>query len=383
MSALCLDIGGASTLSVAEGTEPSLSAMVAEAFAPYGPATAPVATPSVSIESLADRPTFRDIEGRAGDDLVTAYDGSRAFVIVGRQACAIPDPLHYSPATFAFTPGFPIHSLLHSYVRTAAALTALRNDAVVVHASAVSIKGQGVLVGGWSESGKTEVALALAEAGAEFLSDKWTIVGRDGSLRPFPASVGVRKWVLPYLPRLRSALPRMARAQLMGAAAVSLASRPMQRPFRNPLLREVGSYSRRLAALADRAALSVAQVRAAYGTTSDPIAPVPLGLVVLLSTAAPRTRPATVRGDPEVVSHRLAQAAMFERRSYFSVTDRARYGGASEDRTDGPAVARIEEPLLRARLAGVMVLQVQAPFPSDPRRVVESIVAGGADCLAI
>jgi hypothetical protein len=368
------DIGGAATLAVAPGTEPALAGAVAGAFVPYRPRSEPVATVGVSIQPLSHAPRFQDIENRAGDGLVTAYDGERAYILHGRHACVVPDPLRDAPAAFAYTPGFPMHELVRSYVRTAVSLTALRTDAVVVHASAVSIHGRAVLIGGWSESGKTEIALALAEAGAEFISDKWTIVRSDGSVCPFPASVGVRRWVLPYLPKLRARLPRTATAQLAGAAALSLVSRPLRRSFRNAVLREAGSRSTQLVALAERAALSVEQVRAAYGNVGDVTTPLPLGLVVLLSTVAHGTRPAATSVETGIVARRLAQAAAFERRTYFSVTERVRYGGASPDRTDGPTVAGIEESLLRARLTASGVLEVRTPFPGDPRRAAESIL---------
>lgn len=368
-----LDVGGVAIVAVAAEAEPALARSISHAFAPYLPRSEPAPTVSVSIQPMADAPAFRDIQHAAGDGLVTAYDGERAYLLRGRHACVVPDPLREAPAVFAYTPGFPMHELVRSYVRPAVALAALRRDTVVVHASAVSINGRAVLIGGWSESGKTEIALALAEAGAAFLSDKWTIVRADGSVCPFPASVGVRRWVLPYLPTLQARLPRAAKAQLVGAAAVSFASRPFQRSFRNALLREAGSRAAQLTALADRAALSVDQVRAAYGTVGDVTRPVPLGLVVLLSTVAPGTPLAAAPVDPGVVARRLAQAAAFERRAYFSVTERVRYGGASDERIDGPTVTSIEESVLRARLADAHLLQVRTPFPADPRRIVERI----------
>lgn len=368
------DVGGAATLAIAPGTEPALARAVTGAFAPYPPRSDPVATVGVSIQPLSYTPRFLDIENPAGDGLVTAYDGERAYILRGRHACVVPDPLRDAPAAFAYTPGFPVHELVRTYVRTAVSLTALRTECVVVHAAAVSINGRAVLIGGWSESGKTEIALALAEAGAEFISDKWTIVRADGSVCPFPASVGIRRWVLPYLPKLRAQLPRTATAQLAGAAALSLVLRPFRRSFRNEVLREAGWRSTQLVALAERAAVSVEQVRAAYGTVGDVTTPLPLGFVVLLSTVAPGTRPAVTSAEMGVVARRLAQAAAFERRTYFSVTDRVRYGGASRDRTDGPTVAGIEESLLRARFADAGVLEVRTPFPGDPRRAAEGIL---------
>jgi hypothetical protein len=128
--------------------------------------------------------------------------------------------------------------------------------------------------------------------------------------------------------------------------------------------------------MADRVALSVDQVRAAYGAAGDVKTPVPLALVVLLSTVAPGKLPEFVPVDPGTVAARLAKAAAFERRAYFSVTERVRYGGASQDRTDGPVVTGLETNLLQARLAAIGLLEVRTPFPADPRRVVEPIFRG-------
>jgi hypothetical protein len=371
-----IDVGGAATVSVAPEAEPGITRGIERAFTPYLPHVESASGIGVLIRPVTDVPAFRDIENAAGDGLVTAYDGERAYVLRGRQACVVPDPVRECPAVFAYTARFPVLDLVRSYIRPAVALAALANDAVVVHASAVAINGRAILVGGWSESGKTEIALALAEAGAEFISDKWTIVRADGTVCPFPASVGIRRWVLPYLPKLRAKLPRLASAQIVGAAAASFASRPIRRPSGNAFLREAGALSTKLVAMADRVALSVDQVRAAYATTGDVKTPVPLGLVVLLSTVAPGTTPEVVPVDPGTVAGRLAQAAAFERRAYFSVTKRVRYGGASHDRTDGPAVTGLETNLLRVRFAATGRLEVRAPFPNDPRRVVEPIFRG-------
>ncbi len=370
-----LDIGGAATLGVAAEAGPQIAWGIARAFAPYvpGPAHAQPVSTDVAIQPIADMPAFQDIEGAAGDGLVTAFDGSRAFLVRGQTACALPDPINESPAAFAYTPDFPVLELVRSFIRPAVALAGLRHGAVVVHASAVAIDGQAVLIGGWSESGKTEVALGLAEAGAEFLSDKWTIVRSDGLVCPFPASVGIRRWVLPYLPGLRAGLPAAARTQLLGAAGASLVTGPFRRPFRNPILRQAGALSTKLTGLADRAALSLTQVRAIYGNPGDVTTPVPLGLVVLLTTLPPGAAPVSVPVHAGAVARRLAQAAAFERREYFSVTERVRYGGAGDERTDGRAAAEIESDLLRARFEATRLLRLQIPFPDDPRRAVESI----------
>jgi hypothetical protein len=67
--------------------------------------------------------------------------------------------------------------------------------AVAVHASLVEVDGQGVVIAGWSESGKTEAALGLAaRLGGRFISDKWVVLDGEGSW-PHPGVAGLRDWV--------------------------------------------------------------------------------------------------------------------------------------------------------------------------------------------
>src|SRR5919202_225078 len=146
--------------------------------------------------------------------------------------------------------------------------------AVAVHSAAVVVDGRAVLVAGWSESGKTETALALAERGAVFLSDKWTIVGDDGTAAVFPIGVGVRGWVLDHLPRLRAALGATPRARLAIAGAGRAAARRLPA--------EGGDALGRLIGLADRVALAPSAVRRAYGTAAGPWR-APLRAVALLT----------------------------------------------------------------------------------------------------
>ncbi|HWT22825.1 MAG TPA: hypothetical protein VN213_04905, partial [Solirubrobacteraceae bacterium] len=159
----------------------------------------------------------RDIQNPAGDGVVTAADGARLRLLVGGRACDVPDPAREGTVAVAYEPGFPVAPLFRSLLRPALQVALPPRGAVAVHGAAVEVEGRAVVVAGWSESGKTEAALALIEDGARFLSDKWTVVGRDAEASAFPIGVGVRRWVLPYLPRLAAALHGRARAQVRAA----------------------------------------------------------------------------------------------------------------------------------------------------------------------
>src|ERR671912_140647 len=101
--------------------------------------------------------------------------------------------------------------------------------AVAVHGSLVAAEGSGILVSGWSESGKTEVALALALAlGGGLASDKWVVV-RDGGAWAVPGAAGIRGWVVPYLAGGLSAMSGIQRARLRSEGITRRASRALAR----------------------------------------------------------------------------------------------------------------------------------------------------------
>ena len=324
----------------------------------------------VILEPLDERdaPTNAERQNPARDGVVSATHEGRLFVVAGERACSIPDVLADGPARFAVQDGFPLSAVWGPGVRAALHLKLPARGAVAVHSAAVELDGGGIAVAGWSESGKTETALALMEMGARFLSDKWTVLGPDG-LSAFPINVGVRRWVLPYLPTLRSALPRASRAQLAVAGAFAATTKPLRR-------REgrTGALLERGVALADRAALTPSEVRAAYRQDDDPGRRVPLRALVLLLTA-PGDEVRVQEADPVWAAARLARTAAYERREHFELRQRAAYGLQIAEHGARDASIRAEEELLAALLGGGKVLRVEAPFPVDPRRVSAAVEA--------
>jgi hypothetical protein len=234
---------------------------------------------------------------------------------------------------------------------------------VAIHGAAVEVAGRALIVAGWSESGKTETALALAEAGATFLSDKWTVVAEDVTAAAFPIGVGVRGWTLAHLPRLRARLTGGERARLMAAAAGHAALRPFGR--RDAVDRLIG--------LADRVSMPPTALRDAYGTPPDGRWEAPLQALALLTTVPRGTPVAVVPADPAWAAARLANTAAFERRGFFELHDRATW--ALDDRAPAARdrIREHERVFLERALARIGVIEVRAPFPTDPRPVAEAI----------
>lgn len=320
----------------------------------------------VRLEEQAEPAVLTELQRPAGDGLVTATAGRGIRIVMDGRSCTVPDPLGDDPPVFALDPGFAAERLIRPFVKPALQLSLLRHERAAVHATAIERDGRAILVGGWSESGKTEVALALLEQEGSFLSDKWAVVGGDG-VTAFPMPVGIRRWVLPYLPRLRRALPARHRAQLGLAGAAGAALRPLRRSGSRPVV-AAGT----VVALAERASLRPSELSAAYGQRDDPARRVPLGTLVLLATVP--DGPIEVRElDPAEAARRLAESGAYERRQWSALAERARHLRGTSAPPSAWEAAERERGLLTGLLAEATVVEVAAPFPADPRVVAEAL----------
>lgn len=361
-----------------EDLDPHQQHFVRSELDPFGPVDSEV-TPNVVLTPRRGRESGRsEIQGPAHDGTTTALEDDGEFVLrVGGVACTVPAPPDgRAPVPVRVDPGFPLRAAWGPVIRPAMQLALHGDGAAAVHAAAVEEGGRATLLAGWSESGKTEVALALIEAGASFLSDKWTVVGEDGGASAFPVSVGVRGWVLPSLPRLRAALPPHARAQLAATAAARRLFAPLSATRARGRLAALASTTvARAVALGDRASLSPSELRAAYGQSDDPARRLALGMVVLLVTSG-ADRVTIEEADSVWAARRLSRTAAYERRAFGELHARADYAGApSRMEAWLEAVRREEELVARALGRADRVLRVSCPFPGDPRRVVEALRA--------
>ena len=372
-AARCFDLAGRATLVLDELDDDALRTVVAQ-LDPFAPRTATGAGDVV----LAACPRggsvqLLELHNPAGDGTVTGWDGEALHLRLGDRWCRLPDLLSAGPLRFELEAGFPLARAFAGLVRPALQIALLRHGHVAVHGTAVELDGRGVVIAGWSESGKTETALALMERGAGFLSDKWTVLGDDGTLTAFPIGVGVRRWVLPHLPRLSAALPRTARVQFAAAAVADASSRPLRARARGRVGGLLADAAGRAITLADRVALSPTQVRRAYGQVDDPARRVPAGcLAMLLTVDADAVH--VEAADPAWAAERLARSAVVERRSWFGLQQRARF--AAPGRTVDEDVERIvarARALLAAALSAARVLVVRAPFPVDPHQAADAI----------
>ena len=75
--------------------------------------------------------------------------------------------------------GFDL-STFHEILRSVIFMRLFSADLVPVHSSCVVFDNCSILFPAWGGTGKTRMLLKLIDSGAEFVSDEWTILGRNG-----------------------------------------------------------------------------------------------------------------------------------------------------------------------------------------------------------
>jgi hypothetical protein len=160
------DVAGRVTLLLLDPDERASRSVRAE-MDPYAPASGPASEPAVVLarERVEAARRLIDVQNPAGDDVVTASDGSRPYILYEGLSCSLPVGVSDWPARFSYEPGFPLWRIFGSAIRPALQIAMLDRQAAAVHAASVEVDGAGVVIAGWSESGKTETALAFAAAG--------------------------------------------------------------------------------------------------------------------------------------------------------------------------------------------------------------------------
>lgn len=317
--------------------------------------------------------SLRDVHGPAGDGRRTCVVDGRCYLMRGDSLFELPRLSRQDEQIrLSYDHTFPLWVAFSELVRPLLQLATIKRGAVVVHGAAVQLRGGGLVVCGWSETGKTETALALAESGARFISDKWTVIDSNARIHAFPVSVGIRDWVLDYLPRLRAHLRTSQRARLRASRTARGALPLLSTAGSNPVTDAAEAQLERVLTLTGRLSLRQTEVAAIYGSRQGPTTTPPLVTLAMLTTVPGEE--VTVR-EAEVgwTAQRLAQSAAYERRSLYELDARVRYATAQPDPSPLVSVAGREADLLRNVLAGVRLLEVRAPFPTDPRKVADAL----------
>jgi hypothetical protein len=227
--------------------------------------------------------------------------------------------------------------------------TALGRRSLPMHAAAFDLDGLGVLVTGWSRSGKTETLLAFGAHGARYVGDEWVYLHEDGVLTGLQEPMRVWTW---HLSELDGAVPLRLRTR----ATLSLLDRLADggpeldrmlpsgaRRLRHLLSeqRNVRLPPRQLLPVAERAHLDVVVL-----TESHDEEAITVGAVA-----------------PSLVAQRLATMLPVERAPLLSAYHAYRYAFPDRRSELLDTAEERERELLTERFAGVPALLVRHPYP--------------------
>jgi hypothetical protein len=365
------DIHGVLGLRLIDPT-PSLARLVARQLDPCRPA--PLASqPDVSISRLrtASLKGRRYRLGDAGDSQECEFSDSEFILRKGAMTLSIPFASVGQGCVIGWSGGGGMRRLLIDYVRPALQISLLPKDCLALHSAAVAYEGKGILLAGWAESGKTEAMLGFLQAGAAFVSDKWTIVDGDGSsIHHFPTPITVRNWMIDLIPGLRQ---RLKGSELLRARAAGLVTSVLRAEAlsRAPLTTEVKS----LAELAGRISVTPSQLLGKDGDSGSQwrsSSSAPLESLFLLVTSG-EDRIAVREGDIDEISSRLADCAAYERRAFFGLYQRFTYAFPGRRNRLIEEAREAESRTLAKALASKRVFVVEAPFPFDPATLYRAI----------
>jgi len=88
-------------------------------------------------------------------------------------------------------------------------IAANSENALFVHAGAVSWNGHAIVIPGRSQTGKTTLVAEFLKSGAAYYSDDFAMIDRAGRLHPFPRELSIRT---------RNGTPRKVRPEELGAS---------------------------------------------------------------------------------------------------------------------------------------------------------------------
>jgi hypothetical protein len=253
-------------------------------------------------------------------------------------------------------------------------LRLLEKRHVLLHSCAFRYRGRGTVVSGWQKGGKTETLLAFMAAGADYLSDEWSIISGDGSTVYGLASiVQTWSWHLRYLPEL---WPRLEPRERQRLRLLRLYQRLYRMaPPKADRDGPVATFLHRLSL--EGGVSSIGQVRAPPERLFDGSViadPAPVDFVLLATSTDGATDLSAISGQE--VAERMAASLRWERRSLMAAYDEFRFAFPDRRSPRLESASEREHMLLRDALSGRPAYEISHPYPvalPELRRVAEPL----------
>ncbi|MFV1963876.1 MAG: hypothetical protein ACC628_00525 [Pirellulaceae bacterium] len=245
-------------------------------------------------------------------------------------------------------------------------LTALKNGAVPLHASAFNYNGTGVLSTGWSKGGKTETLLSFMANGAQYIADEWVYLHGDGRMSGIPEPIRVWDWHLDTLPQYRSCASRGALARLRTIKWMQASLHCIPGGKWLP-----GRVRSRLAPFLKQQLFVDVPAERLFGREHMRLVGELHKVLFVISHASPAIRIEPM--DPEEIAQRMVHSLQFEQFPFLGFYRMFRFAfpDLANDLID--RTEELQGELLRTALAGKDAYSVSHPYPVSLPSMFEAI----------
>jgi hypothetical protein len=246
-------------------------------------------------------------------------------------------------------------------------LVLLGKDVLPLHATALEVDGQGILVTGWSKGGKTETLLAATSHGARYVGDEWVHLPPDGRMLGLPEPIRLWAWQLGQRPDLLASRTAAERRRLRAWTTLSqVADRAADRSWKG-----AGLVRRIAPALGRQAYLQVppADLFGADGMVSS--ARLDAVVLVLSHESADTVVHEVEKGE---IARRMAASLAEERAPLMVHYRQFRYAFPDRSSRLLESAGETEARLLAERLDGVPSAKVTHPHPCDVHELGRAVL---------
>ena len=85
----------------------------------------------------------------------------------------------------------PLEKLIKCVIEPVFYFKLLKDDFVLIHASAVQYENTGIIFPAWTHAGKTVLLIQFLQRGADFLADDWVFVSASGKIHAYPRPIWI------------------------------------------------------------------------------------------------------------------------------------------------------------------------------------------------
>jgi len=326
-----------------------------------GPIQAPLSrTPDIVIRFVEQIPFSSPVRYLGLDDVGFTDDAFLVFRGKHQAPIRVQIPFHQignHQCQIVCESGLPAVPLLISILN----LTVLSKGALPLHASAFNYNGKGILTTGWSKGGKTEMLLAFAANGAEYIGDEWVYLSSDGQhMYGIPEPIRVWYWHLQQMSYYRG---KVSNSDLARLHALNILAKSLDLIESSKILRRsrLLKFTRRINALVKKQLHLDLPPEKLFGKMVRTTKGNPDKVFFVASGDGPQITVQPV--NPQEIVERMVFSLQEERREFLSYYRRFRFAFPECSSSLIDQAEEIQRKILTKVMAGKEAYSVYHPYP--------------------